>query len=110
MHFGLEMLAKSTGLNMLPLSTSADRVHGFAAGVGAIAPARDVVEYYLINKFQVAMPVTVHGVTAAVSAVDSMVDTVDHWGTIASSRNVTCSTSANTCSFTLPPVSFSRIY
>ena len=152
MHFALEMLAKSTGLTMLPLATSADRVHGFAGrnssvgGGGGGGGDNASVEYFLINKYQVPMPVTIRGVLTAVagrrgdrrgtgavagensdgfgdglggasatatmlpSAVESMVDKPDHWGAVVTSANVVCSVAADTCSFTLPPLSLSRIY
>ena len=108
MVFGLNLLAKSTGACMLPLSTSANRVHGFAARSNSSASG--AVEYFLINKFQAAMPVEIHDVTATVSTLESMIDTDDHWGTIATTSNVTCSKSASVCSFVLPPLSFTRIF
>ena len=122
MHFGLEMLAKSTGLTLFPLSTSNKRIHGFVGrrNTSTAAAAAGHAEYYLINKFESAMPVTIDGVVAVDAAaaarmlpsmLESMVDTSDHWGTVTSSSNsITCTAGANACTFTLPPLSFSRIY
>lgn len=45
-HFGLEMLWKSVGLQMLEVETSAERLHGFCATDGY-----DKVICYLLNKY-----------------------------------------------------------
>ena len=102
MHLGLTMLSRSTAMRMLALHSSSARVHGFAAK----HQTTNALEYYLINKFEVSMPVVVRGGVKA-RTVQSMVDSRDHWGALVTS---TVNNASSNVSFTLPPLSFSRIY
>lgn len=109
MHFGIEMLAEAQNKSLHAINTTADRVHGFAT-VDAVGK----LELYLINKFEVAMPVTVlvsvpvSGVALLPTQVASMVDTPEdeHWGAL---RTTPATCVQSVCRLTLPPVSFSRI-
>jgi hypothetical protein len=112
------------------VTTSHDRVHGFATVNGT------AVQLFLINKYNRSMPVAVqlphpeigrgagtggHAASVEVGApartansgfhlnmLDSMVDTADHWGALVISTNVSCS--GSTCTLLLPPFSFSRAW
>lgn len=100
MHLGLTMLAHSTGGRMMSLHSTAPRVHGFAVK----SNTSGALEYYVLNKFEVSMPVVVQGGVSA-RTVQSMVDTPDHWGAMVSGM-----TNTSNVSFVLPPLSFSRIF
>jgi hypothetical protein len=57
MHIGLALLGKSVGGDMVPLTTSNKRVHGFGARMhnqsSSVTPA-SATSLYLINKYQVS--------------------------------------------------------
>ena len=123
---GFEMLANAQNKSMLNLSSTAQRVHGFATWV----PLSNAVELFVINKFEEAQNVTIDLPTAlhecAVASdghpvqhvctkvvpvpptqAVSVIDTDDHWGTQVQS-SIACV--AHECTLLLPAVSFTRIY
>ena len=113
-HIGLEMLAESSGLRMLNVTSKytnpnvhIDRVHGFAAvGDGRL-------RVYLINKMESVMSVRVTLPDAKYETgftAESMVDTDDHWGARNTSISVSCDgTGVGYCDVELPPVSFTLL-
>eukprot|EP01048_Picozoa_sp_COSAG05_P021490 COSAG05_NODE_3970_length_1744_cov_4.354407_1_plen_495_part_10 len=53
MHFGFEMLAKAQNRSLHKITTTADRVHGFATS----SPMTGAIQLFLINKFSVTQEV-----------------------------------------------------
>eukprot|EP00040_Diaphanoeca_grandis_P031659 m.189837 g.189837 ORF g.189837 m.189837 type:complete len:476 (-) comp32388_c2_seq2:159-1586(-) len=104
MHFGLEFLARSANQKMLTMTTSEDRVHGFAAYDKSV----NAVLCYLINKYETNMTVDISlalhpAKTPASATAEAMVDTLDHWGAVVL-VDVVCQQSA--CAVVLPNASF----
>ena len=106
MHFGFEMLAKAQNRSLHKITTSADRVHGFATS----SPMTGAIQLFLINKFSVTQEVNVtlprYAFTAP-SAFTSMVDGADHWGTITDPTTFVCE--GRVCKLALPALSFSMV-
>ena len=108
MHIGLAMLFAAANTTMVNVTSSAARVHGFASrddGGGG------TLRVYLMNKFEVAKPVSIALPPAAppLAAAASMVDSVsaDGWGEV---TPTTVSCDAGRCDVTLPPVSFTMLH
>eukprot|EP00051_Salpingoeca_urceolata_P013611 m.171450 g.171450 ORF g.171450 m.171450 type:complete len:215 (-) comp17841_c0_seq4:187-831(-) len=115
-HFGLELLAQSANHTMLVMKTTEQRVHGFAAWAG------DKLLVYLINKLAGPAQVSVdiaglsgaEACSAATAGVDSVVDTADHWGTLASAPLACASKESSAavhcrCNVTLAPLTFNLV-
>jgi hypothetical protein len=108
MHFGFEMLARSTTASMLTMTTSLKSVHGFAA-----MTSQELL-VYVLNKAGGAQTTTImiDGISKVGAAqLSSMVDTEDHWGRLESSSGEYCQggDGATTCTVTLPDMSFSLL-
>lgn len=97
---GLGLLARAAGAAQLNVSTTAPRVHGFAA---LTAPA-GALRVFLLNKYEAPQPARValpSGLPSFVFA-ESLVDTADHWGTVTPTA-VACA--ARACDVVLPALS-----
>ena len=82
-HYGLEMLWRSVGMEMLEMKTSAYRLHGFCArSKSTHKPTTQIC--YVLNKYKVERKIRIKNPYKKGTKVDVevLVDTNDHWGKV----------------------------
>merc|ERR1712059_91993 len=83
-HYGLEMLWRSIGMEMLHMDTSAYRLHGFCARPVNSTSEASTQTCYVLNKYEDERTIKMKNRYAEGSkvVVEVLVDTDDHWGKV----------------------------
>ena len=100
-HFGLEMLFRAGDMKMIDMTTTAYRLHGFCAADGGVR-----LLCYMMNKYLTEQTIKFSepfGEEASV-AVETLVDTEDHWGEVNSVSYLL--PVGDVWEHTVPPLSF----